>query len=317
MIFGFTSSTQLGCTFLNWSVHYLSGDTQTWREKEKSWRDVPENPLTRVNSHGFKKNHPKTIEAWKETIDILLSYDSNKNFSFHGLIEETFVNDAISFSLDHGVKLIYLGTYYPTYNIVQRAKFSYQFDRTLRNKTHIKSIKDYFKTVPNLESLTATYGKARDFLSLNMGRLKTPEDQEVIKNYSFRKDFLFVDCHELLRNEKKCLGEIFDFLNLKIDSSRMNNWLMVHSEWKKNLLPLLNFYNDLPNILSSIINGVSYSLKQYRLDIFIEAIIQYELMKRHNDRLFVSSLDHFPENTKDLTPFLKSFLIKNEIDSEK
>lgn len=316
MIFGITQSQQIGASFLNWSVHYLSGDTQTWWEKEKSWVDIPENPLTRINAHGFKKNHPMTMPAWKETIDILSSYDANKNFSFYGNIEN-FVNDAIPLSLDNGVKLLYLGTKYSTYNIINRGSFSYQSDWTSKNKAYIQNIKDYFKTVPNLESLTGTYSKARDFLSFNMGNIKRPSDQEVIKNYSSHKNFLFVDCHELLTNEKECLKDLFNFLNLKIDSSRMDKWLMVHSEWKKHLLPLLNFYKDLPVILSSIINGVSHPLEQYNLDIFIEAIIQHELMKRHKDRLFISKLDQFPDNTKDLTPFLKSFLIKNESDSEK
>jgi hypothetical protein len=326
MIFGITSLTEIGCTFLNWSVHYLSGDTQTWREREKTWLDIPDNPLTRVNSHGFKKNHPKTMPEWKETIDILSSYDSNKIFSFHGLVrnydhslvEQTFVKEAISLSLDNGIKLLYLGTKYSNYNLVQRAKFSYRFDRTSRNKAYIENMKDYFKTVSDLESLTGTYGQVREFLSLNMGKLKAPEDQELIKNYLSHKDFLFVDCHELLTNEKQCLEGLFDFLNLKIDSSRMEKWLIVHSEWKKNLLPLLNFYKHLPVILSSIINGVSHPLEQYNLDIFLEAIIQYELMIRHKDRLFISKLDQFPDNTKDLTPYLKSFSItKNMGDSQK
>jgi hypothetical protein len=39
-------------------------------------------------------------------------------------------------------------------------------------------------------------------------------------------------------------------------------------------------------------------------------------MKKHNDRLLISQLDQFPDDAKDLTPFLKSFLRKNEIDLE-
>jgi hypothetical protein len=322
MIFGFTSYTQLGCTFLNWSVHYLSGDTRTWREKEKSWIDVPENPLTSINSHNFKKNHTLTITEWKKMIDILSSYDSNDNFSFYlqlSTIEERtpeHLNEVILLSLDKKIKLIYLGTDYSTYNLASRSRFSHQMGRTIKNKMYIKSMKDYFKTVPNLESLTGTNGKARDFLSLSIGNIKVPLDQEVIKDHLSHKDFLFVNCHELLTNEKECLKGIFNFLNLKIDSSRMDNWLEIHSKWKENLLPLLNFYRDLPTILSSIINGVSHPLEQYRLDIFTEAIIQYELMKKHNDRLLISQLDQFPDDAKDLTPFLKSFLRKNEIDLE-
>ena len=69
-------------------------------------------------------------------------------------------------------------------------------------------------------------------------------------------------------------------------------------------MPTNNFYNDLPVILSSIVNGVSFSLKKYKLDVFTEAIIQHELMKKYNNRLLVSHLDSFPEDAKDLTKFL-------------
>jgi hypothetical protein len=323
MIVGFTSYGQLGCTFLNWSLHYLSGDTRTWYEEEKSWIRIIENPLTKNDSHGFKKNHPMTISDWKKLIDIFSSYDRNNKFSFYGITlgtgkkwnMENF-NEAISYSIDKKIKLIYLGTEYSTYNLVERSQFSVGWDQALRNKIYMKNIKEYFETVPNLESLTGTISKARDFLSLSMGNIKEPLDQEIIKDHSSHENFLFVNCHELLTNEKECLKGLFNFLNLEIDSSRMDNWLEVHSKWKENLLPLLNFYRDLPTILSSIINGVSHPLEQYRLDIFTEAIIQYELMKKHNDRLLISQLDQFPDDTKKLTPFLKSFLRKNEIDLE-
>lgn len=317
MIVGFTSYSQLGCTFLNWSLHYLSGDTRTWYEEEKSWIDVIEDPLTSNDAHGFKKNHPMTMAEWKKTIDIFSSYDSNNNFSFYSCLarvksEQTLenFNEAISYSLDKKIKLIYIGTDYSTYNIVDRCQFSTSRDRTSKNKIYMKNIKEFFETVPNLESLTGTIGKARDFLSLCMGNINLPLDREVIKDHSSHKDFLFVNCHELLTNEKECLRDLFNFLDLKIDSSRMDNWLRAHSKWKENLLPLLNFYKDLPTIVSSIINGVSHPLEQYRLDIFKEAVIQHELMKKHNDRLLISQLDQFPDDTKDLTPFLKSFLIK-------
>lgn len=329
MIVGFTSYGQLGCTFLNWSVHYLSGDTRTWYEEEKSWIRVIENPLTNNDSHGFKKNHPVTITDWKKIIDIFSSYDRNNNFSFYGSTlvphhvspsvgtdkKRTMENyhEAISYSLDKKIKLIYLGTEYSAYNLVDRSQFSMSWDKAVRNKIYMKNIKEFFETVPNIESLTGTIGKARDFLSLSMGNIKAPLDQEIIKDHSSHKNFLFVNCHELLTNEKECLKGLFNFLNLKIDSSRMDNWIGVHSKWKKNLVPLLNFYKDLPTILSSIINGVSHPLEQYRLDIFTEAVIQYELMKKHNDRLLISQLDQFPDDTKKLTPFLKSFLIKTRL----
>jgi hypothetical protein len=319
MIVGFTSCMQLGCTFLNWSLHYLSGDTRYWYEKEKSWLGLTKTPLTDINSHFFKKNHPQSIIEWKKIINSFLSRnDNDNNFSFYGhvsndaakdlpLYKENFT-EAISFSLNKKIKLIYLGTDYSIYSIVSRHAISILSDYKSRNLFYKKNIKEYFNTLPNCESLIDTNGKTRDFLSLAMNNFSPPLDQEIIKSFSSHKNFYFINCQQLVKNGKECLTDMFNFLNLKINSSRMDTWLAIHARWKEHLMPILNFYEDLPTILSSIIGGISHPLKKYRLDIFTEAVIQHELMKQHRDRLLISHLDKFPNNTKELTPFLKSVI---------
>lgn len=57
MIIAFNSTTGIGCTFLNWSLHWLSGDKVYWNEEEKKWLELPVNPLTDINAHLFKKNN--------------------------------------------------------------------------------------------------------------------------------------------------------------------------------------------------------------------------------------------------------------------
>lgn len=318
MVIGFTSYRQLGCTFLNWSLHYLSGDTRYWHEKEKSWVGLTKTPLTNINSHFFKKNHPQSIIEWKKIINSFLSYDDNNNFSFYGHFfndasrdnidhKENF-KEAISFCLNKKIKLIYLCTDYSIYSIVNRNDFSVLSDYKSRNLFYIKNIKEYFNTVPNIKSLIDTNGKARDFLSLAMNKLRSPLDREIIKSFSSDKNFYCIDCQQLVKNGKECLTDMFNFLNLKINSSRMDTWLEIHAKWREHLMPLLNFYEDLPTILSSIIGGISHPLKKYRLDIFTEAVIQHELMKQHRDRLLISHLDKFPNNAKELTPLLKSVI---------
>ena len=75
-------------------------------------------------------------------------------------------------------------------------------------------MKDYFKTVPNLESLTGTYSKARDFLSFNMGNIKRPSDQEVIKNYS-SQEFPIRRLPWTLNKRKRMFKRSIQFLKSK------------------------------------------------------------------------------------------------------
>ena len=161
-----------------------------------------------------------------------------------------------------------------------------------------------------IESLVNSPPKARNFLALSLKHLKKFNELQLIQkeNFNSDKNFLFINLRDFLLDGKKCLEGVFNFLGRKIDQNRFDQWISVHAQWKKILLPTLNFYDDLPVILSSIKNGDSYPLRKYRLDIFTEAIIQHELMKQHRDRLLITHLNKFPDNTRDLTPFLKSVI---------
>lgn len=311
MIVIFTATDELGCTFLNWSFHWLSGDEYSWEHKKRSWVKLPSNPLTKHNAHLFKKNYYESFEEWKKTIDTFMGVDvKKKDFTFFGSCSEEH-QSKIRFALDKKIKTIFLGCDYSRYKISKRTKSSVFQNRRQRYLDLVKYIKKYFHTVPNIESLVNSPLKARNFLALSLMHLKKIDDLQLIQKENFKSDknFLFINLRNFLLDGEKCLEGVFNFLGRKIDQNRLDQWIPIHARWKKFLLPTLNFYDDLPVILASIINGNSHSLKKYRLDIFTEAIIQHELMKQHNDRLLIEQLNKFPNNTKDLTPFLKSVII--------
>jgi hypothetical protein len=307
MIIGFTSNGQVGCSFLNWSFHYLNGDNFYYQARKKNWLPLPNNPLNGLNAHFFKKNHPLTLSDWKETVELFLLNGNDRNFSFYGYVKyQELFEEAIYFSLDKNVKLIYVGTKnYFTYHVLDRNNPQvFSNDLKLQNLKIKEVIRELFFTVPNLESLIGSDGKFRDFLALSIQNLKLMPDLEIIKNFLPHKNFLFIDQQDLLKNEENCMYSMFDFLNLKLDNSRLDGWLKIHKKWKEYILPTYNFYNDLPDILSSIVNGDSFSLKKYKLNILEEAIIQHELMKKYRTRLLVSHLDKFPDDTRYLAEFL-------------
>jgi hypothetical protein len=311
MIVIFTATGELGCTFLNWSFHWLSGDEYSWEHKKGSWVKLPSNPLTEHNAHLFEKNFYNSFEEWKKTTNTFLGFDiEKKDFTFFGSCYDE-LQSKIKFVLDKKIKIIFLGCDYSGYKLFKRTDFSVFQSRRQRYLNLVTSLKTYFHTVPKIESLVDSPLKARNFLSLSLKHLKKTDDLQLIQKENFESDknFLFINLRNFLLDGEKCLRGVFNFLGRKIDQNRLNQWIPIHARWKKFLLPTLNFYDDLPVILASIINGSSHSLKKYRLDIFTEAIIQHELMKQHRDRLLIGHLNKFPDNTKDLTPFLKSVIV--------
>ena len=57
-LFAVTSPKSLGCTFLDWSVHFLSGQRQLTSFVEKNTVDLTFNPLNQNNAHGHLRNYP-------------------------------------------------------------------------------------------------------------------------------------------------------------------------------------------------------------------------------------------------------------------
>ncbi len=308
MIVVFTAGDEIGCTFLNWSFHWLSGDNYSWGHKVKSWVKLPENPLTEHNAHLFQKNYCESLNEWREAINEFLSFDINKkDFVFFGGGWGGYHVSKVNFVLEKKIKVIFLGCDHSRYKILERTKDSVNHPIDKRYKKLIENIKKRYSTVPKLSFLISTPSKTRDFLSLSMKYLVVPSELQMVEkeNFNSDKNFFFVNLRDLLIDGENCLKKMFKFLDREIDQKRLSQWLPVHDQWKKMLLPSLEFYDDLPVILSSIVNGVSFSLKKYKLDIFAEAIIQHELMKQYHDRLLVSQMDRFPDNTKNLTSYLK------------
>jgi len=74
--FCITTSNQVGATFLEWSIHFLSGQTQYCKFPEKKYIKLTDNPLSsgtnsfdKNNAHQHDKNHPIDFANAKASID--------------------------------------------------------------------------------------------------------------------------------------------------------------------------------------------------------------------------------------------------------
>jgi hypothetical protein len=56
------SESSVGCTFVDWSIHFLAGKDQYYSFAQQTWIDLVTNPLTDLNAHAHDRNHPDGIE---------------------------------------------------------------------------------------------------------------------------------------------------------------------------------------------------------------------------------------------------------------
>jgi hypothetical protein len=58
-----TSNRSVGCTFVDWSIHFLSGQTKFYQADADQWLDLTTNPLNEGNAHNHPKNHPRGYDS--------------------------------------------------------------------------------------------------------------------------------------------------------------------------------------------------------------------------------------------------------------
>ena len=279
-----------------------------------------ENPLKANNSHQHDRNHTMGLKNCKVMIDKFSSYTKTEDFSFYvGFSnEENFEKynegvtlvDTFDYGLNKNFKVIFLYCDYVRPILLNR-RFDPGFSATRdeRNTAYRTRLMQVFKANPKLAQLIDTDSKMREFLSFSMRHLYLSDwDFFQIKDsnaHPNRANFYAMDYRNLVMRGEDTMKDMFNFLGRPINQSRLQHWKTIHEVWKKILSPSLKFHDDLPKILEHIIEGKSLCLKEYSLDVFLEAQIQHELMKRFNQRLRVKNLDCFPDDTAKLNLLLK------------
>ena len=315
-----TSVGQLGCTFLDWGFHYLSNNDFHWVEKKGIWKKLVSDPVGSNNAHLHDRNHVSGLKKYKVIIDKFSSYPKNKDFSFYvGYShDQTFEEynggvtllDAFDYALNNNFKVIFLYCDHPRPVLLDRRDDpGGGASRDDRNCAYRTKLMQLFRSNPGLDQLIDTDSKMREFLSLSMRHLYLNDwDYFQIKNlhnHPNKMNFYAMNYRDLVMRGEDTTKDMFNFLGRPINQSRLQHWKTIHKKWKKILSPSIKFHDDLPKILEHIIEGKSLCLKAYSLDVFLEAQIQHELMKRFNQRLQVKNLDCFPDDTAELNLLLK------------
>ena len=329
MIVCSTSTQSVGCTFLDWSVHFLTGQAEFFNVL-RGWTPLTHNPVTKLNAHGHEKNHPagqtetQILLSRLSKLDALTSLyplpirfgqaakklNININQASQQQWDEVFefqrtdYNQMLELCAKNNVKIIFvaleehLSVYAKTVRSLDRLPFKNQPAQSVQ---HIHDDLDqvFFKDSVNTwnELGLTDIWDVRERYALNQDLIKW-QPMSVDLNF----DHYWINAQNLWYNGESEIPKIVQWLGLEIDPARFESWLPVYREWQQLQLDTLQFQYNYQHIVDSIVNNWSYSID---LTFEQEVIIQHCLIYQHGLNLKTWELKKFPNNTQDLHKLLE------------
>ena len=310
-IIAVVSDPGVGGHFLNWSILYLTGQTNYYHSKQSQWLSVPTNPVGEVNAHGFTSNQLETLTEFNDTVNKLSTThtDSFHTIYFHNFKGSTPDNDTgTATAIQHlaslnNTKIILLST--QTNHALYNCKYTKRSLKSTEDadKYHKEFIDLFFKESKQTwdNSELKEIWDQREFLALNLQPFKVPRIQPLAADIS---GYYLLDTFDLFTCFDVTVSKLLEFLELSLDSTRWNSWLQVYHQWqnlhKERLL--FTWYYDI--IVDAILAGHELDLTRFNLDIIQEAAIQHTLLYKHSLNLKTWQLTKFT-NTRQLHNLLE------------
>jgi hypothetical protein len=294
-----------GGTFLAWTLHFLAGHQQYFHAKSNSTVDLTDNPLTNTNAHNFIPNQVTRLK----NLHIVDRVTEHKSKNFQTLYFHNISLLASNNGLDNKViadKLVSVGD--KIIILTNQAK-NLLYEKSVRSRVLIHSYKnpehknetdqeqfddfiDYFfqDSLQQWKQLNLNdIWDRREFLALNYCH-----DAHSINAYvDLSINHFSMDCVEWFTQGDSLVHDLFDYLDVKIDQNRLQQWNATYQSWRKIHHQRLSFLYNFDKIIDYIITGRYLDLTRFDLDIYQEAIIQHELIYKHQLNLKTWQLEKF------------------------
>ena len=313
MIIGILGCGGCGGSFLDWTIHYLSGNQINWvletELKNRSAVTQPQeqiiidNPMVQSTAHGHLRTHPNT-NSLPTVIDY---FKSKSNFTPHSFYYADEMKEDQTETMHNQIIKTYPEILFITYQFKdididaifwlqyeKMASWAHRYNDAMVADTGTK-ISDY-KLWDQREMLSMHYPDCI--------RGQTVNEKIVDHSNNFPLNFcdFFVDL-------PKQIDKIFEFLNLKIDMFRYNQWLAVYKKWQQ--LSGVEFYNDLNLIIDNVLNNKNMDLSKYNMTFAKEVVISSKLLFEHNLSLKSFGLDTIRTNTQSWHDILEKNVYHN------
>lgn len=331
-IFCITNTDSTGGTFLNWSVHWLSGE-KLFYNVDLNWIPLTTDPIrTTLKHHNHKKNYAagyveivsminklktiKTDNVLSIYADSISLQDTLKNLKIpkhkinHYLIDEYRKDDMSkiwSFCFSNNVPMIYLKLTSPRIYQTEIKTLKKPFSDGYYNDIDEAQNEFFSLYYPGSSRwLNAPVWEKREWVALN---LRLFNNNDIYAKVNFTLPHLYLDSQELWFNGEGVLEKIMNYLNISIDSKRLKSWIPIYYHWQKLQSTTLKFLWNIDYICDAIVNNFYYDLSEYNLDLWHEAVILHILLYRYQLNLKSWQMEKFPSNTQDLHKLLESNII--------
>ena len=327
------SDGNVGCTFVDWSIHFLAGKTQYYSFPQQAWIDLVSNPLTDLNAHAHDRNHPSGIENVTEMIQQAKLMPDSELYSMYPCtaesdhvrrifnldleqiserefirLEQDWYADEFSRIFNHcadNAKVIFL---HDTQSIKWFRLFSYQrikykvivdeqAEIAYRQQSFHKKSIDQWKKI-GLENIW----DVRERQALDTRPLDIP-DSTLTNRCDFSQPHFRASVCDLWHRGVRLLEQIMTYLDVPIDPDRLAQWIPIYHDWAQRPLSLMAFADSFDDTMKCIVNGWYKQLPDLSFD--QEVIIQHALIYQYNLNLKTWQLEKFPNNTIDLHRLLE------------
>lgn len=327
----------LGCTFIDWSVHFLSGKYQYYSLNLCQWVPLTDNPLNTFNAHNHARNHPSGIVETTnyihqmQKVDQLVSIypcppririvtdqlglskdhlrDSNVTKNILAQRNDEFIIqlDYCATHLDHLIVVGYYddfwnSLYHYTLRSADRFTFSDERPQSL-NDIFNENQEIYFaNSIEHWKNLNLNnIWDQRERIALD---LRLTKHLTATQPQNISRPHYWIHAANFWTSGHLKILEIIDYLGLKIENKRLTHWQHVFKQWQQIQFDNLLFSQTCKHIVESIVNNSYYNMPELTFN--QECIILHLLMYKHDLNLRSWRLEKFPKNTKDLHKLLES-----------
>ena len=299
MIVGILGPGGCGGTFLDWSLHYLSGHTTNLvvnldselRETVlgQTVQTVVYNPLQHNTSHKHQKTHPNNLSLEK----IISIFQKNNCYDLHTFYYVESMSTDQTSSAHNNIVNSYPHIHFIDYVFAETdidIIFCLQYEKIKKAQTNFANIilNQTGKTLVNIP-----VWDQREILSLYYpGCLRS---QTMMEKKHESKNRLLLNFKDAFFKLPHSMVEIFKLIDRSIDRARWNHWLKIYHKWLDS--NNIEFFTDLDYIIDCIISNKSISLAKYNMTFAKEVVIASKLLYNHNMALRSHGISMLSDNT--------------------
>ena len=313
MIVGILGSGGCGGTFLDWSLHYLSGNVENLvinldkRMRtiitDQTIQAISNNPLHNKTAHGHKKTHPNN-GSLKEIIN---RFRQNSEYNLHTFYYVDSMLPEQTATTHNTIVKDYTDIHFIDYTFEEadvNIIFCLQYEKI---KKLIFNFTDAILQKTGKHVTDLPLWDQRELLSLyypNCIRGQTLKEKKYISTNRFLLNF-----NDAFFNLPELMPCIFKFINKTINESKWNSWITIYKKW----LTINNyeFYRDLNTIVNNIILNNNMSLVKYDITFAKEVVIASKLLYEHNLALKSYGVLTLADNTTQWSTILEKNIYHN------